>query len=292
MTRRKIERDAREWTSETRVKRGRGHRLLSALHRNPVVGLFSVFCTVAGFFLGLYFQFQTSPKLVFAVKPGRLEIASGGQSPHLSFQYKGFPIKGDLTSARVALWNAGRVPIKREDVPKPIVIYTTPPTAILDVVLKPFGHTDITEFTLDARQLPQGRLPVRWTVLPKQDGAFIDLIYNGPPDVKIAVSGLVLGQDSIEIYQNEIGFASPAEEYEAERKVNKRQLALVPVLMLGSLLGFFASTLRARRETNSFARRTLIALAVTCVLMMLLSAVMYWTSRYPTPPPALDEVVR
>ena len=291
MTNRKAENDDWERASGARRK-GRGFRILSSFARNPVVALLGLFCTIAGFFLGIYFQLQTSPKLTFAVKPGRLEVVSDGQSPHLSVRHKGFIVKGDITSVRVALWNAGRLPIKNTDILRPVAIYTNPPVSILVASLKPFGHTDLTGFRVDTEQLPQGRLLVNWDVLLKEDGAYIDIIYNGPPDIKIAASGIVLGQEKINVYQNQIGFASPLEEYEAERTVNERKLVFAPALALIFFISLVGSTLRARKETDKFKRRALISLAILSALTITICAMMYWTSRYPAPPPSLDETMR
>jgi hypothetical protein len=77
-------------------------------------------------------------------------------------------------------------------------------------------------------------LPIKWNVLLKEDGAYLDLIYNGSPDVKIAIDGIILGQDKIEIYQNKIGFSSPEEEYKEERKTHARSLVIAPILGLAS----------------------------------------------------------
>lgn len=269
------------------TKEGWGRKLLAVL-LSPFVVAFATVCTIVGFWLGIYQASQAPPKLKFAVKPERLEIVSASQSPRLSVLYKGRPVKGDVTTVRVALWNAGKGPVDGK-VRKPIVIYTEPSVPILEASLNLFIDDDVTGMQLRTEQLSQGRVLVVWDELEEGEGASIDLLYNGPPDIKISISGRVRGQKNIVVFQNKIGYGSPMEEYEDARRVNRNRRLWSPVFILVCIAGMGACFFFLKKEALMWKRKALFSLMACLLMMIALFVTMYVMSEDPVPPLSFHE---
>lgn len=122
-----------------------------------------------------------------------------------------------------------------------------------------------------------------WDEMEKNEGASIDLLYNGPPDVDLLIEGKIRGQKAISVFQNKIGYDSPIQEYEAERRVNRRRRLISPVLMFASLVGMAVYLVRLKKETVLWKRRPLWGLVLCLLVIFVSSLAMYQLSDDPVP---------
>ncbi|MBI2494032.1 MAG: hypothetical protein HYV94_18300 [Candidatus Rokubacteria bacterium] len=142
----------------------------------------------------LYFESQHNRDLVFTVDPARTIIARAGGPSELKVEFKGDVIKTDVVGVQVSLWNQGKGSIRASDVLTPLEIRLNPPAPILQVSAAKTSRSVIA-LTLenDAGLLRQGRIPVTFRILERDDGGNIQIIYAGPSDVEISLVGVVEG---------------------------------------------------------------------------------------------------
>jgi cell division protein FtsB len=155
----------------------------------------------------------------------------------------------------VALWNRGNRPIKKQNVLKPVVIYTQDNSPILEATIRKTSR-DVTHLSLNLDELQKGRVTIDWDILERNDGGIIQLIYAGKPDVHIQAEGVIEGQPSIDLVEFSGTIKSPYEQYESER--SDYRLLESFLLVLGLLLILGASrvpTTKARfiRASESLA---------------------------------------
>ena len=263
--------------------------VLSFFSRNPWFGVIASLSSILGLVLTIYFFFLSirEPNLTFAVRPGRSEVVNARLASRLVIKYRGHPVSGGITSARVALWNAGGEPIEGGeggDIRRPIVISTSPAVPILSATIKPLSSQIATRFTMNTQRFSQGLLGVEWDVLEKGEGAFVDLIYNGPPDVAITMGGKIKRQRKITVYQNKIGYTSPLEEYESERRAIHNARLLSPVLAFIAAVGLVICLIRLPAQEVGLQRKAHIGISVCLVFMIAIFLATYWMSADPAPP--------
>lgn len=132
-------------------------------------------------------------ELVYAVNPIRTEIVSTENTSSLTILYDGRNLgSSNITAVQIALWNSGDLSIVHDDILKDIIINTEPSVNILEAkIVKNMSDSEITKLTIDnsIENLRVGRIPVTWKILEKNDGASIQIIYQGSADVKISVTG-------------------------------------------------------------------------------------------------------
>jgi hypothetical protein len=61
-------------------------------------------------------------------------VVKAGQASKLTVNYDNKPVTADITSLQIAIWNRGRLPIKRENILDSIVVCTDEKTPISDNV--------------------------------------------------------------------------------------------------------------------------------------------------------------
>lgn len=168
-----------------------------------------------------YFSSQAEHELVYAVNPVRTAVVTVGQATELTVLYKGEPLGNkNVTAAQVAIWNAGKRSIWKDDIlgDGEVVIFADPPIPILEASIRQHSR-EITEFTLFATSdsLASGRVAVSWHILEKDDGASIQLIYEGTEDVKFQIQGVIEGQHEIKCAQLGVSIKTPQEQVSAQQ---------------------------------------------------------------------------
>ncbi len=101
----------------------------------------------------------------------------------------------DVTAAQVLMWNRGKESIRRENVLKPLHIYTEPSTPILEARLARVTR-DVTSCAIDDSQLMRGVVGISCAILEAGDGLALQLIYAGKPEVEVRMDGVIEGQGS------------------------------------------------------------------------------------------------
>ncbi len=137
-------------------------------------------------------------------------------------------IQSDISAVQISIWNNGKEAIWQDNVIEDIQIKTDPPVQILEVKTRKINRQAIN-FSYSGDYLIEGYLPLNWKVLEKDDGALLELIYAGPPDIEISVEGDIEGQDGVQKYIRE-GSTSLA--------VFGRLLIafVIPLILLGGIL--------------------------------------------------------
>ena len=107
-------------------------------------------------------------------------------------------ISADVTATRITVWNNGKKPIHAPHVKKPIMIVASPSRAILGVRIRDHYGKGGTGFSFDDANFQDGQIRLTWEVLDYQDGADLEILYEGKPnDVNFSVVGAILEQARI-----------------------------------------------------------------------------------------------
>lgn len=164
---------------------------------NPWVGFIGSLASIASIPLAVYIGAERRPRLMFAIAPSRAVVLQRGAAGSLRVLHRESEIRGDISAAQVALWNAGRTPVRASTILSPIRIELAPPAPILEATLRSRTR-DVTGLTLELSQLAQGKVGINFEILEKDDGASIQLLYAGKPDHVIVAPGVLEGQPAIE----------------------------------------------------------------------------------------------
>src|SRR5258706_11198871 len=159
-----------------------------------------------GFLLGLiglafaaytWWDSRTFPLLTAQVKPIRTIVVSAEGVDNLQISTNGKRIKGPVTAAQIAIWNAGKRPIRGEDILEPVRIRMENNTSILSArILR--RTRDVTDFNIDEASKSTGVLTARFRILEQGDGALVQVTYMGADKVAFHLSGAIVGQRSLE----------------------------------------------------------------------------------------------
>jgi hypothetical protein len=108
--------------------------------------------------------------------------------------YEGKELTSDLTSVQIALWNAGKESVKRENIlSKIITLSFEPQSSILEARAKKVTR-GIVNFQLDMSRSANGILNCSWDVFEPGDGALLEVFYAGSVSAKLVVDGVVESQ--------------------------------------------------------------------------------------------------
>jgi hypothetical protein len=175
-----------------------------------------------GIILAIYFYIDSlaKPKLILVMHPIRSPIVQAGRLTELSVSFGGKPISGDLTFAQFALWNAGKAPVRHEDILKPIILCTVSNRPIYQATIRNVSR-DVVGFQLDTNMLASGRLGLDWRILEHNDGASIQVLYGGDQKlVFVEEGGVVVGQNHIPLQPS---------------LAVKRDVSVTPLTLIGSI---------------------------------------------------------
>jgi hypothetical protein len=175
-----------------------GNRVLAFFRNNPWIGVGGSIASILSIALGSYFCFRsvTYPELVYYVNPARTIIVKQGSVSRLSVSFDGHPLSADVTACQVAIWNRGRQAIRRDAILRPLTIRTQPSAPILEATIRKKSR-QVLSVEVDQAHLAEGEVSVSWNILEHDDGAVIQLVYAGGPDLYIGASGVVEGQPAI-----------------------------------------------------------------------------------------------
>src|ERR1700674_26097 len=165
---------------------------------NPTVGMVGWAATVLGFLLAFYFYFASreTPDLTYFVSPNRTSIVATGDTPGIAITYKGRELSKNVSAAQIVLWNAGKKPIRHDDVLTPYVITVQGGHPIVTAKIVAVTNP-VIEFRLNETNSQAGQLGIDWRVLERNDGAIVQVIYEGDTSVPIELNGVSIGQRAI-----------------------------------------------------------------------------------------------
>lgn len=198
-------------------------------------GWVGILVGLVGLAVGLYFGLisRRRRELLFSVNPVRTKVVTSGQATDLKVLYRDESLGDiDITAVQLAIWNAGYESIKKGHVRKEIVVTTNPQVRILEASVR--TESPDTGFNLlESTDLKaKGRVPVSWEILEKNEGASIQLLYLGTPDVDISVEGLIEGQGRAKRIVTSSSLKSPQEH----RKTRRQQSLWVVISLVFSVV--------------------------------------------------------
>ena len=205
---------------------------IASFFGNPLVGILGSVASIVAIPLAIFFYLESReiPILIYSIHPVRTSVVRAGEASNLSISHNGKKISGNVSAAQMAIWNAGKKPIRENDILSPIVISTGGGQPFLEVRIRKTSRPTIN-FTLDTTRADEGKLRVDWRILEKDDGAVIQLIYVGDQNVPLQVSGSIVGQrDLREIFYSK-QTQRPGEQY-GENIGSPLTLGAVALVML------------------------------------------------------------
>lgn len=183
-----------------------------------VLGIVGSIASLISVPLAMYFYKESRgvPKLTYHIHPVKAVLVRVGEGSKLQSRYEDKEITTDITAAQVAIWNRGKLPIRKSNILKSIVIRTDNNAPILEAIIRTSSR-EVIQLELDLREIQDGRVITSWNILEHNDGGVIQLIYAGNTDLNIVVEGVIEGQREIEKHEFSGKIQSPDEQYAASK---------------------------------------------------------------------------
>lgn len=122
-----------------------------------------------------------------------LDNNAGDEAPFSIITQDGQEIRSNVTALTAYFWNQGDKPIKSEHVLRPIRIsFPDSSIRILDFKVSRLTRP-VTNFHVSLDSLDMRSLKLSFSILEKEDGASINIIYTGSPQDTLITSGVVEG---------------------------------------------------------------------------------------------------
>lgn len=198
---------------------------------------------------------ERSPALTYAISPVKPVVVGANDAKGLSITVNGKPLSGKLTAAQVMIWNAGREPIDRATILKPLLLVVRN-TKILQATVM-YQTRDVVNVQLNTKYIDNGAVAVSWDIMENEDGGVVQLVYEGDADTSIVADATIKGQQEGIHYisGDKLGTtpSTPAEEamlskFSAGQKIGIFLIALVFTLMT---IYFISSAKHANDRTTS-----------------------------------------
>lgn len=249
-----------------------------------MVGILGSIASIIGVVLGVYFYVHGLHKrqLTYYVHPVKSIVAAANQASRLSIRLDNEPITGSVTSAQIAFWNAGKVPIRPEHVLSPLVLYTDSGAPIIEARIRKKCR-EVVNIDLDTKNINKGQLGLTWNILEQNDGGIIEIIFAGPVDTEIQATSVIEGQKTISAMEFSGDIRSPAEQYLYLIKQNRQQA--YTFLGMGAFMLLLFSWLdirRRRRRGKTFSKYDILIYAQPGFFIGI--AIFYLLRKPPSPP--------
>jgi hypothetical protein len=195
---------------------------LLAFFSHPLLGISASVASIVAIPMSIYFYRASvaAPKLTYYVHPARATVVKAGTASAIAVTYNGKMVATDITAAQVAIWNAGKLPVRRSDILKPLTIKTTPSVPILEAAVRKLSR-DVTHLTLNSAAAAQGEISIDFDIMEQDDGCVIQLLYAGLVDVPVEVIGSIVGQRTPAELHFSGSVSSPADQYEQLKRKNR-----------------------------------------------------------------------
>lgn len=229
-----------------------------------------------GLAVGFYFwqDSKSEPQLYgLSDTNGASQIVTGF-TPRLEVRFDGNPIKGDVVSQQLKIWNRGKKPIKPADILERVGIEITPKVRILEVRLVSQVRSAVgfdvdfsgpgAPFVIGESKVgdTQQMIGLRWKILEQGDGATIQVIYEGQKDVKFSFVGAIEGQKTL-VIDNLRSTGSTL----GQTRLESMRIGAVIVFALVILLNFIPDNRRWRAvKENAFIAIAAILLVTSAFL--------------------------
>lgn len=167
---------------------------LKSLLTNPWFQGIAALSSIASILISL--QPQEMRELSFVANASPAVVVKSGATTKISVAYDGRAVTSDVTATQVAIWNAGKTSIRSENILEPVVIRTSDKCRILEATVRESSRR-LCDIELDTSDCAKGELRVLWKILEKGDGALIQIVYEGSPEIQLEGSAIIEGQEQI-----------------------------------------------------------------------------------------------
>jgi hypothetical protein len=228
---------------------------------------------VVGILLALitWWHGTKSRELAVSASTAVTEIVRAGVSSDISVSFKGSLISGSLRAYQIAIWNAGREPIRKEDMLKPIKLSWQSGVKVLDVKLVKLTREETgLQITRTA-----DNLEIDLKILEQNDGGLLQFLVVGDEKFAISIEGTIVGQGRL----GEGSFKSSAPLGSNPGLSRTLNWAMVVALFLMSAVCIRAVWHLYRHEKKGRARSIFLLIfgAFSAITICLMG---YYTYRY------------
>ena len=105
-------------------------------------------------------------------------------------------IRDELYLIKIRVWNAGKEPIRIQDIRNKLTINSMPAINILEAKVNDTNGSEVN-FQIDTLEKSKGKIGLLFDVLEKDEGGTIQLLYIGGKEIEFVINGKVIGQDEI-----------------------------------------------------------------------------------------------
>lgn len=137
----------------------------------------------------LYFRGKKGKRPSWAYETHGIVARDSTTRNSIQILYEGKPVD-QISGTRVLFWNAGRDPIRQEDIAKPFSLRLARGTRILRHQVLQVSREEIAFQTI--YQEDEGRVVFDFLFLGHADGAYLEIIHAGPPQLDIEVNGALI----------------------------------------------------------------------------------------------------
>jgi len=194
--------------------------------------------------------------LSYCINPVRTPIIRAEKRSEISITYKGLTVIGDVTAAQIAIWNAGREPIKSEDVLSPVVLKIPKDILVFEIRVVETNRA-INAFRIESLYTNAQSICMKlnWRILERGDGALIQVIYSGSTDTPLELEGIIVGQNSPN-----------------KKASNTKSISAVPFILLGVIfITIFLIDPRFKYPGLRYVlNAVMFCLALICLILALL----------------------
>jgi hypothetical protein len=165
-----------------------------------------------------------------------------GSTTKLTVAYENNPTVGDISVVQLYFWNAGDKPIHSQDVLEPLKLVLDPGAQILETSVLRQSRGSIVDFHVSPDLSQDGKrtntASMSFRILEKRDGAAIQLVYSGGPDVPLRVTGSIEGAQITQLQDVGAARVGPSGRFFTRRSLF---LKLEFVMAITLIFSLFAS---------------------------------------------------
>lgn len=280
---RKVEKNNHVDRKEKKVENTAAPSSLLRFFSNPTVGVIGSIASIIGVLLAIFFFRESTRerKLTYFVNPVKSIIVQTGETSGLSVSFRGNEIKGDVTAAQIAFWNAGKEPIRPQNLLRPFVIQTKDNIPILESRIRK-ENREVVELQLDQSKIEQGKVGVSWAILEEGDGGVIQIIFAGGTSVDVSVSAIIEGQREIRSIEFGSEIRPPTEPYSSIARFYRQRgiMSIVLTLLLAAVMVWMFVLQKHRKEDSEFYQFVSITLKIYIIVAIFaISMAVYFLHR-------------
>lgn len=257
-----------------------GH--VRTLLTNPWFGGIAGSASIVSLTLAIYLFIagQPRPRLTMYVNPIRTAVVKAGQTSALTVLYNGVETGPNVTAAQIAIWNAGKAPIRMENILDDLTLRLDPDYRILEATVR---KVPVVALRLLPADPDSRRLRLQWRILEPGDGAVIQIVYDGPASIgRFILRGTIEGQPDLVTVSPDAPDQGAA--VDASPRVNG--LKMLGMIVLGALFLPFTGNLLRRLFKRLPWLAYAIALGMLCGILGFAGTAVYlvydsFTKPYP-----------